>query len=472
MKTGMRDTPTPSPLRMTEGRPSPRPGNLKLSTLGAMQKAGAGGRRASDCGPAPHRPRCITRFAQQYVGSFPVDDLDTQESVWLVQQQLWALKDCPRRRAVILKFSLQGLKIYSGEGEVLLMAHALRRILYSTWCPADCQFAFMARNPRSPASKLFCHLFVGSQPGEVQILHLLLCRSFQLAYLLQHPEDRAQTEPCLGPAGDAPLKPLSSPGGPPGLVREPFGRDQLSQNVHALVSFRRLPAEGPVGSGELAELEGRGGARHTRLGNPYCSPTLVRKKAIRSKVLRSGAYRGCTYESQLQLSAREALEGSSVVSTVPAAWEAWPRGPGGPSCLVESDGSLTENIWTFAGISRPSALALLRRDVLGAFLLWPEPGASGQWCLSVRTQCGVVPHQVFRNHVGRFCVEHLPAEFPSLEALVEHHAGTERSLFCALDMGRLNPSYEEQDCGPEGRPPRTLRPLGHAKSEAELQGLG
>ncbi|XP_034501527.1 SH2 domain-containing protein 5 isoform X3 [Ailuropoda melanoleuca] len=345
-----------------------------------MQRAGAGGRRASDCGPAPHRPRCISKFAQ-YVGSFPVDDLDTQESVWLVQQQLWALKDCPRRRAVILKFSLQGLKIYSGEGEVLLMAHALKRILYSTWCPAHCQFAFMARNPQSPASKLFCHLFVGSQPGEK----------------------------------------------------------------------------------ELPESEGRGGPRHARLGNPYCSPTLVRKKAIRSKVIRSGAYRGCTYETQLQLSAREAF---------PAAWEAWPRGPGGPSCLVESEGSLTENIWAFAGISRPSALALLRRDVLGAFLLWPEPGASGQWCLSVRTQCGVVPHQVFRNHLGRYCVEHLPAEFASLEALVEHHAGTERSLFCSLDMGRLNPSYEEQDCRPEGRPPRTLRPLGHAKSEAELQGLG
>nr|XP_031320116.1 SH2 domain-containing protein 5 isoform X2 [Camelus dromedarius]XP_031320117.1 SH2 domain-containing protein 5 isoform X2 [Camelus dromedarius] len=344
------------------------------------------------------------------------------------------------------------------------MAHALRRILYSTWCPADCQFAFMARNPRSPASKLFCHLFVGSQPGEVQILHLLLCRSFQLAYLLQHPEEQAQPESCPGPAEDVPLKPLSGPGGPPGLVREPFGRDQLSQNVNALVSLRRLPAEGPGGSGkELPEPEGRGGARHARLGNPYCSPTLVRKKAIRSKVIRSGAYRACTYETQLQLSAREAF---------PDAWEAWPRGPGGPSCLVESEGSLTENIWAFVGISRPSAVALLRRDVLGAFLLWPEPGASGLWCLSVRTQCGVVPHQVFRNHLGRYCVEHLPAEFPSLEALVEHHAGTERSLFCSLDMGRLNPGYEEQDCGPEGRPPRTLWPLGHAKSEAELQGLG
>ncbi|XP_012889186.1 PREDICTED: SH2 domain-containing protein 5 [Dipodomys ordii] len=430
-----------------------------------MQRAGAGARRASDCGPAPYRPRCITKFAQ-YVGSFPVDDLDTQDSASLVRHQLWALKDCPRRRAVILKFSLQGLKIYSGEGEMLLMAHALRRVLYATWCPANCQFAFIARNPRSPASKLFCHLFVGSQPGEVQVLYLLLCRSFQLAYLVQHPEERAQPEPSLGPAGDWPLQPLFSPGGPPVLVREPFGRDQLSQNVHALVSFRRLPAEGSLGSSgkELPEANSRGGVRHTRLGNPYCSPTLVRKKAIRSKVIRSGAYRGCTYETQLQLSAREAF---------PAAWEAWPRVPGGPAaCLVEGEGSLTENIWAFAGLSRSCALALLRRDVLGSFLLWPELGTSDQWCLSVRTQCGVVPHQVFRNHMGRYCVEHLPAEFPSLEALVENHSGMERSLFCPLDMGRLNPTYEEQDCGPEGRPPRTLRPLGHAKSEAELQGLG
>lgn len=42
----------------------------------------------------------------------------------------------------------------------------------------------------------------------------------------------------------------------------------------------------------------------------------------------------------------------SVVSAVPAAWEAWPRSPGGPSCLVENEGSLTENIWAFAGLSR------------------------------------------------------------------------------------------------------------------------
>ncbi|XP_027697257.1 SH2 domain-containing protein 5 isoform X2 [Vombatus ursinus] len=457
-----------------------------------MQKVGAAGRRASDTALTPHRSRGITKFAQ-YVGSFTVEDLGLQEKVWMVQQQLWALKDCPRRRAVILKFSLQGLRIYSAEGETLLMAHALKRILYSTWCPAECQFAFISRNPRSPASKLFCHLFVGSQPGErlncyvtritqllntrtriqtqisclcrgggctkVQILHLLLCRSFQLSYLLQHPEDQAQ--PGQGPPAEEPPKPLPSPGGPAGMVREPFGRDQISQNVNALVSFRRLPApaDGPAGGTEMSEAEGRGATRHSRLGNPYCSPTLVRKKAIRSKVIRSGAYRCCTYETQLQQSAREAF---------PSAWESWAQGPSGLVCLVESEGSLTENIWAFAGLSRTRALSLLRRDVLGAFLLWPEPGPSGQWCLSVKTQCGVVPHQVFRTHLGKFSVEHLPTEFSSLEALVEHHSGAERSLFCPLDMGRLNPCYEAQDCGP-GRP---KWPRSHPKHETRQQELG
>ncbi|XP_038602884.1 SH2 domain-containing protein 5 isoform X2 [Tachyglossus aculeatus] len=419
-----------------------------------MKKAAAP-RRASDLPPTPPRSRVISKSAQ-YVGSFALEDLGLQEMVWMVQQQLWALKDCPRRRAVLLKFSLQGLKIYSTEGEVLLMAHALRRIVYSTWCPADRQFAFVARNPHSPASQLFGHLFVGSQPGEVQIPHLLLCRSFQLSYVLQHPEERAR--PGLGPQPGTP--------GPAGPLREPLGKDRVSQNVLALVSFRRLPPQGdgaaPVSTKEAPELEGRGGSRSSRLGNPYCSPTLVRKKAIRSKVLRSGAYRCSTYETLLQQSAREAF---------PASWDG-----GGLVCLVESGGSLTENIWAFAGLSRARALALLRRDVLGTFLLWPEPGSGGQWSLSVRTRCGVVPHQIFRNHLGKFYVEHLAAEFPSLDALVEHYSGAERGLFCSLDVGRLNHCYEEDDCGGEALPgpdsSRAPRLCGQAGPRAVPRELG
>lgn len=48
------------------------------------------GIRARGLTTPPPPPR--TPAPKQYVGSFPVDDLDPQESVWLVQQQLWALK--------------------------------------------------------------------------------------------------------------------------------------------------------------------------------------------------------------------------------------------------------------------------------------------------------------------------------------------------------------------------------------------
>ncbi|NWQ95559.1 SH2D5 protein, partial [Burhinus bistriatus] len=116
----------------------------------------------------------------QYVGSFAVEDLDLQQQAGRLEEQLRALKGRPPVTPPQPPLSPQ----------TLLMAHALRRILYSTWRHADRQFAFVARNPRSPASTLFCLLFVGP-PGEVQTLHLLLCRSFQLCYLLAHPEEQA-----------------------------------------------------------------------------------------------------------------------------------------------------------------------------------------------------------------------------------------------------------------------------------------
>nr|XP_056720902.1 SH2 domain-containing protein 5 [Euleptes europaea] len=327
--------------------------------------------------------------------------------------------------------------MYSTEGEVLLMAHALKRILYSTWAPAECQFAFVARNPSGPPGKLFCHLFVGSEPSEVQTLHLLLCRSFQLYYLLLHPEEQD-----WAPSGPAPRE----PGGLPGaispesrVVWESLSPEEVSQNVNALVSFRRLPCPADFGSSvsvrERLDLEGRSSRGGPRPGNPYCSPILVRKKAIRSKVLRSGAYRGCTFEAQLQQSAREMFHTSCDGKA----------SRGSLAYLPDSESSLMENVWSFAGIDRDAGLALLRNDVLGAFLLWAEPGSSHQWCLMVRTRCGVIPYQIYRSQLGKYSVEHLNVEFPSMEALLDHYSGIKGGLFCSLAAGRANHCYEEQD---------------------------
>ncbi|KAM6336761.1 SH2 domain-containing protein 5 isoform 2-T2 [Alca torda] len=289
-----------------------------------MKKKLANG-RGQDPAPPQQRARGIAK-PTEYVGSFSVEDLDLQQQAGRLEEQLRALKDCPRRRSVVLRFSLQGLKVYGADGETLLMAHALRRILYSTWRHADHQFAFVARNPRSPASSLFCHLFVGP-PAEVQTLHLLLCRSFQLGYLLAHPEEQAGE-------GDPPG---------PGVLREPLNPEEVSRNVNALVSFRRLPAPPALGArapGERRpEAEGRAGA--WRPGNPYCSPVLVRKKAIRSKVLRSGAYRDCGGESQLHQPPRDAGA---------AGWES--KGARSFAFLPEDESVLAESVWAFAGIAR------------------------------------------------------------------------------------------------------------------------
>ncbi|XP_064028243.1 SH2 domain-containing protein 5 isoform X3 [Pogoniulus pusillus] len=364
-----------------------------------MKKKPANGRGLDPALPQ-QRSRGVTKPAE-YVGSFVVENLDLQQQAGRLEEELRALK-------------------------TLLMAHALRRILYSTWRHTDRQFAFVARNPRSPPSPLFCHLFVGL-PGEVHTLHLLLCRCFQLCYLLAHPEEQA------------------AEGDPPGLgvLREPLNPEEVSRNVNALVSFRRLPAPaapGCWGAGER-RLEAEGRVSAWRPGNPYCSPVLVRKKAIRSKVLRSGAYRDCGADAQLHQPPRDAAAGCES------------KGARSLAFLPENEGVLAESVWAFAGIARDAGLELLRQDVPGAFLLRPEPGLAKRWCLWVRTPCGIVPYCLFRTHQGRFCVEHSNAEFSSVAALLTHYSGAPGGCFCRLASGHRNPGYEEQDPGCEEQDP-------------------
>lgn len=81
---------------------------------------------------------------------------------------------------------------------------------------------------------------------------------------------------------------------------EGYGRAGLSLGAPT----RPTPLEGAAGVGEPRERPPRTPQRN----HAALSPQLVRKKAIRSKVLAPGAYRACTYETQLQLSGREAHE--------------------------------------------------------------------------------------------------------------------------------------------------------------------
>ncbi|PKU32912.1 sh2 domain-containing protein 5 [Limosa lapponica baueri] len=200
-----------------------------------------------------------------------------------------------------------------------------------------------------------------AKAAEVQTLHLLLCRSFQLGYLLAHPEEQ-------GGEGD-----------PPGLgvLREPLNPEEVSRNVNALVSFRRLPAPPALGARAPGLLHG-----------------LFLHDVLHSALLHGSAYRDCGGESQLHQPPRDAGA---------AGWES--KGARSLAFLPENESVLAESVWAFAGIARDGGIALLRRDVPGAFLLRPEPGPAPRWCLWVRAPCGVVPYGLCRTQQGRFCVE-------------------------------------------------------------------
>ncbi|XP_013865040.1 SH2 domain-containing protein 5 isoform X2 [Austrofundulus limnaeus] len=235
----------------------------------------------------------VTRSAE-YVGSFPVDDCCLDEQINQLHARLKSLKACKRRRPVSLKFSLKGVKMYDEDEMTLLMAHALRRVSLSTARPVDDQFAFVSHNPGSTDAQLYCHVFKARHARAAQFLNLLLCRCFQLSYLEKHPEE-AQEEEHVG----------SLPQRSPSLLNHGF-----PLSVSALVSFRRAPFRGL--------LHGTKKSKHSSNDLQTCqddvfstsSPSLMRKKVIRTKGLRSGAYRSFTFTPLKQHSLQERLSES------------------------------------------------------------------------------------------------------------------------------------------------------------------
>uniref|UniRef100_A0A4W6D0L9 SH2 domain containing 5 n=1 Tax=Lates calcarifer TaxID=8187 RepID=A0A4W6D0L9_LATCA len=240
-------------------------------------------------GEAPVREDSTVTRTAEYVGSFPVDDHCLDDQIEQLHAQLKLLKTCKRRRPVSLKFSIKGVKMYNEDETTLLMAHALRRVSLSTARPVDAQFAFVSHNPGSVDVQLYCHVFRARHARAAQFLNLLLCRCFQLYYLEKHPEE-AQDDST----GSMPRR-------NPSLLNHGF-----PLSVSALVSFRRAPFQGLLPGTKSFDDP------HSSQDEvfPTSSPSLVRKKAIRTKVLRSGAYRSFTFTPLKQRSVQEQLSTS------------------------------------------------------------------------------------------------------------------------------------------------------------------
>nr|XP_055040778.1 SH2 domain-containing protein 5 isoform X3 [Misgurnus anguillicaudatus] len=392
----------------------------------------------------------VTRSAE-YIGSFPVDDSCLDDQIHQLHAQLKSLKDCKRRQTVSLKFSVKGVKVYD-EDETLLMAHAMSRVSLSTARPSDAQFAFVSHNPGHSDVQLYCHLFRARHARAAQFLNLLLCRCFQLYFLEKHPEEAEKEHSEKRPSRT------------PSLLNQGF-----PLSVSALVSFRRAPTQGLL-SGAKVVSEPNPELVSSPEEGPTSSPTIVRKMAIRTKAIRSGAYRSFTFTPLKQRHLQDKLNapqgGISVHRTLSRVKEfirkkeihtglkqhekkdqesAKACSVRAPS-LAETEEALAQAVWCWAGVSSDCSSALLVDDVLGAFLLCPHPTKPNRGSLIVRFPSGLVNHAI-KHSKGKIHLEKCQVEFESLAALITHYTEVSDELEYHLSCARVNHCYDWEDTG-------------------------
>ncbi|XP_061075227.1 SH2 domain-containing protein 5 [Conger conger] len=373
-------------------------------------------------GEAPVREGGVVTRSAEYVGSFPVEDRCLDEQIVRLHMQLRSLTACRRRRSVSLRFSIKGLKMYDEDETTLLMAHALRRVSLCTARPSDAQFAFVSRNPGNPDGQLYCHLFQARHARAAEFLNLLLCRCFQLCYLETHPE---------AGGGQTDRTPL-----PPSLLNQGF-----PLSVSALVSFRRAPTQGLLPGEKVLP-----GAADDRQSSPEegpapSSPTLVRKKAIRNKLLRSGAYRSFTCTPHKQRLQQERLHSE------PGRVQAWPLvampTPRALS-LAETEEALAQLVWSWVGLCSDSSAALLEEDVLGAFLLM-HSGTDSPASLLIRCPSGLHTYTITTTARGTHLLQNCQTEFDSIASIIEHYTESQGELEVPLSCARANHCYEWEE---------------------------
>ncbi|XP_029908167.1 SH2 domain-containing protein 5 [Myripristis murdjan] len=395
-------------------------------------------------GEAPVREDSTVTRSAEYVGSFPVDDRCLDDQIEQLHTQLKSLRTCRRRRPVSLKFSIKGVKMYNEDETTLLMAHALRRVSLSTARPSDAQFAFVSHNPGSPDAQLYCHLFKARHARAAQFLNLLLCRCFQLYYLDKHPEE-AQEES----AGALPRR-------NPSLLNHGF-----PLSVSALVSFRRAPFRGllPGAKKNSKSTEEQQSSQEDVFTS---SPSLVRKKAIRNKVLRSGAYRSFTFTPLKQRNVQERLnapQGKEQDKTSVKRARA-------PS-LAETEEALAQAVWCWAGIATDSSSSLLAEDVLGSYLLCPHPKKPNCGSLIIRFPSGLVTHLIENTRKGKFLLEKYKTEFSSIAELLEHYTESQVELACPLSCARVNHCYEWDESSSRLQAPMLRKSLKRSKAKKQ-----
>ncbi|XP_041634390.1 SH2 domain-containing protein 5 isoform X2 [Cheilinus undulatus] len=194
---------------------------------------------------------------------------------------------------------------------------------------------------------------------------------------------------------------------------------------------------------------------------PTSSPSLVRKKAIRNKVLRSGAYRSFTFTPLKQRNVQEKLSASQAKEQDTSL-----KKRSRALSLAETEEALAQAVWCWAGIAADSSYSLLADDVLGSYLLCPHPKKPKCGSLIVRFPSGLVTHLIENTRKGKFLLEKCKTEFSSIAELIEHFTEFYGELPCLLSCARVNHCYEWEENTKEHQAVKPFKSLGKAKTKS------
>lgn len=131
-----------------------------------------------------HKNETVSRPAS-YIGSFLVTGKGHADRAEIVRQKLEAARTYSQSKSILLLISLSGIKVCHETNERVYMAHALRRISYATCDPDNCQFAFLAREPKSQPNIQYCHAFATATSEAAEELNTIIGEAFHLAYARQ-----------------------------------------------------------------------------------------------------------------------------------------------------------------------------------------------------------------------------------------------------------------------------------------------
>lgn len=371
---------------------------------------------------------------------------------------------------VALLINMEGVKVVSPDGRDLIMAHALRKILYCTVDTKKHLFAIVSSNPDTGPEGIHSHVFVTAKKDQANEINELIGKAFkasftkkslrkrkqkikETAWKVVSPEQPPHPPPSSAPA-TSPEQPL--PSAPPLILSPPpsspaYNRDHLLAEAGQLeADIGRLQArvaEIGIQLQEVASIEEAVMQLTVQLSaiQQQIEERRQRLAFVQQEIHVSG---GMGHQAVGGMSSQPfGGMGPQAVGGMTSPGIMSPPGVNPPSYeglypnLDVAGISLEDAEWFQEGLPREIAMEILSFQPEGGFIVRRSNSSPGNYALSLKAPQGKIVHFLIENVPIGVKLQNCPTTFPSLVDLIHHLTVNKETLPCTLSMDTSNPSY-------------------------------